>query len=574
MEKKEETITLNTMEDVVSYLSDNVNRVSYDVSNINVQFDEVQNQVNNVQDNVKSLETEIRTFMNEMKQNALINNAKQSIMISQMEYDKKYKHRDDVRRRTIGLLQSIDINLIKKSTMETISEETVVNNPDYWLAPTLVAICHWYGNNRELANIALKKALDRSVEKTSLLLFLIHLRANRLKTAASWLKQYLTLQDPTNMDCKIVLLLDALCSGIFNQEITDIMIKQIQNWQTKLNSFPQYKDAQIPKWENFFKEQQSITNKKTEQFINLFVKEKNEINDVINFSSSHNHVIKQFKEKMNNLDRENYNKQNKIDKVINMLIFDYEQEELELKMEIERNNQIINENSNDNREKLKTNDEYLKTDLYTHISNMCLNDNKFGITENTKKLAICLSKEHIIEAYKKAYSVDNEFELRYLNIVIEDWVGITQNGNNEFELKDKLKSHIQKKYQPAMDKAKMITIDMILVFILSLIISIIFRKTTFIIILSILAMLVYNGYKLYKNYKTQKLIKEIIDKEQKNKLDLLMCTITEIVDYYFIHQESESIKEKFIEYLNGLNYHEYIKVYRDNSRNILIGGKM
>ena len=574
MEKKEETITLNTMEDVVSYLSDNVNRVSYDVSNINVQFDEVQNQVNNMQDNVKTLETEIRTFMKEMKQNALINNAKQTIMLSQMEYDKKYKHRDDVRRRTLGILQSVDINLIKKSTMETISEETIISNPDYWLAPALVAICHWYGNNRELANIALKKALDRSVEKTSLLLFLIHLRADRLKTASSWLKQYLTLQDPTNMDCKIVLLLDTLCSGIFNQEITDIMIKQIQNWQTKLNSFPQYKDAQIPKWEKYFKEQQSITNKKTEQFINLFVKEKNEINEVINFSSNHNYVIKQFKEKMNNLDRENYNKQNKIDKLINMLIFDYEQEELELKLEIERNNQIINESLNDNEPKLKTNEEYLKTDLYTHISNMCLNDNKYGIAENTKKLAICLSKDHIIEAYKKAYSVDNEFELRYLNILIEDWVGITQNGSNEFELKDNLKLHIQKKYQPSMDKAKIITIDMVLVFILSLILSIIFRKTTFIIILSILAMLVYNGYKLYKNYKTQKLIKEIIDKEQKNKLDLLMCTITEIVDYYFVHQESESIKEKFIEYLSGLNYNEYIKVYRDSNRNILIGGKM
>ena len=259
MKKNQDTITLNTVEEAVSYLSNNINQVTYDVNNINTQFDTVQNQVNNMQTNVKSLENEIRTFMKEMKETAVINNAKQSIMLSQMEYDKKYKQRDDVRRRTLGLLPSIDINLIKKETVETISEDIIVSNPDYWLAPALVAICHWYGNNKEFAELALKKALDRSVEKTSLLFFLIHLRANRYKTATAWLNKYLKLQDPTNMDCKIVLLVDALCSGIFNQEMVDLMLNQIDKWKTVLNNYPQYQNSQIPKWENYFKEQQTMT---------------------------------------------------------------------------------------------------------------------------------------------------------------------------------------------------------------------------------------------------------------------------------------------------------------------------
>ena len=120
------TYTINTMEDAMSYLSNSVNQVSYDVNNINLQVDDVQSQVNDMKNNVKSLENEVRVFMQEMKKNVMINDAKQTIMMTQIEYDKKYKYRDDVRRRIVGLLQSVDINVIKKSTMETISEETII----------------------------------------------------------------------------------------------------------------------------------------------------------------------------------------------------------------------------------------------------------------------------------------------------------------------------------------------------------------------------------------------------------------------------------------------------------------
>lgn len=570
MSKNQETITLSTMDDIVSYLSDNVSKVSYDVNNMNTQFNEVQNQVNNMQDNVRTLENEIRTFMKEMQQNAIINNAKQTIMMSQMEYDKKYKHRDEVRRRAVGLLQSIDINIIKKSTMDTIGEETIVNNPDYWLAPALVAICHWYGNNKELANSALKKALDRSVEKTSLLLCLIHLRANRLKTAEKWLKQYLALQDPTNMDCKIVLILDALSSGVFNQESADAIINQIESWKEKLKIFPQYEKSQIPKWVEHFKKEQDIPNTNREQFINLFVSEKNEINNVLNFSSNHSKIIKKFKEKLNNFNTEENNKEKKIDKLINMLIFDYEKEELELKNEIDKNNQIIN--SRDDTQKQKNS--YMNADLYTHLSNMCLNNNIFEINKNTQKLAMCLLKNQIIEAYQNAYSINNEHELAYLNIIIDDWIGVTKNGSNEFELKDKLSKHIENKYMPSLNKSKLFSIDMIISVVVFLILSIIFRKNVIVIISLLVVLLTYNIYKLIKHYKAQKLIKEIINKEQENKKEILVCTITEIVDYYFVYEESKDIKEDFIKYLNTLNYSEYIKVYRDNNRNIMIGGKM
>lgn len=561
--------TINTMEDAMSYLSSSVTQVSYDVNNINLQVDDVQSQVNDMKNNVKSLENEVRVFMQEMKKNVMVNDAKQTIMMTQIEYDKKYKHHDDVRRRIVGMLQSIDINVIKKSTMETISEETIMNNPDYWLANALVALCHWYGNNFELAQAALAKALKNSDEKTSFLFCLIHLRGNRIKTAVKWLKRYLSLQDPTNMDCKIILLLDALCSGIFDKEVIDVILNQIKEWENKLNNYPQYENNQITVWEKYFKDKIKFIPSQY-GYINDFVAEKDKVNNKINSSKSNINMIKEFKQMIQQIDNTNSNHQNKIDKLINLLIFDYEKEELDLKIEIDKNNAIINSESIENIDtELKI---YNKNDLYTHISNICLDENIFDVGIYTKKMAVSMLKKYIILAYKNTCNMDDK-TLTYLSIVIDDWAGITKNGDNEFELKKSLSNHVQKKHQEEFKQTKLIDTKMILSVIAAIIIIVLFRKYPLIILLTIIALIIFNGYMYYKKHKFIKDKQAIIDKEKENASTLLMCTISDIVDYNIECNEHNEEHDNFIKYLSSLDYSEYIRAYTENKRNIIIGEK-
>lgn len=566
-------VTLNTIDDVVDYLSDSVNQVSYDVSNINLQVDEVQNQVNDMKTNVQSLENEVRLFMQEMKQSVLVNNAKQTIMISQMEYDKKYKHRDEVRRRVVGLLQSVDINAIKKDTMETIGEETIVNNPDYWLAPALVALCYWYTDNKSLAEAALKKALSRSEEKTSFLFCLIHMRAGRTNTAIKWLNKYLALQDPTNMDCKIILLLDALCSGVFNNEVTEVILNQIQLWRLQLNSYSQYENTQISKWENYFK-QQEITNLNTDNYVNKYVLEKDTINNVIYYSDFHIRMLNEFKDKLNNMSYENDNHQDKIDKLVNMLIFDYEEEELQLKNDIQKSNTIVNTNGMIDAIDNQYLNSYNRADFYTHLTNICLNDNLFELGIHTKKMAIAMSKDYIIKAYKNICNKSNNLDLIDLNIVIDTWLGTTKNGNNEEKLKESLLEHIKNKTEPELNSKKLFTPDMLISIIVGIILIVLAHKSVFLIISILIILIIFNAYTYYKNYKLRQLKETEIKNKQYNDLDILMCIIAEIVDYYFIYEESNQERNKFIEYLNSLDFHDYIKTYKENNkRNIILGGK-
>lgn len=566
---KEETRTLNTIDDIVEYLSESVNQVSLDVNNINIQVDEFHNQINDMKENVITLEDEVRTFMKEMKQSVLVNNAKQSIMLSQMEYEKKYSHRDEVRRRVIGLLQSIDINAVKKDTMETISEETIVNNPDYWLAPALVALCYWYTDNKQLAKAALKKALDRSDEKTSFLFCLIHLRANRINTAIKWLNRYLSLQDPTNMDCKIILLLDALASGIFNKEVTEVLLKQIQIWRIQLNSYQQYANSQIYRWENYFKSKDlKITD--TDNYINEFVLENDNVNKIIHFSDFHIKMMNEFKNMLNDINYESKTHLDKIDKLLNMLIFDYEEEELQLKIDIQKNDSIINSGGLQN----NNNDSYLynynKGDFYTHMSNICLNDNAFDIGLHTKKMAISLSKDYIIKAYQNISGSNNNYDLLDLTIIIDTWTGITKNGSNELSLKEELSKHIENNYQKQIEKIPLFNKEMIISIIAGIVFSLFLYNQIFLLVAIMIIILIFNGYLLYNNNKKRKCLLKEMDTEQKKAKDLLMCIIAEIVDYYFIYEESQKTKDEFIKYINSLDYQDYIQTYKSN---IFIGGK-
>ena len=108
---------LSTLENNLQVLANNIGTVSKNVHTVNGQIDAVQGQVDSVQSEVKSLEEEIKEFMQEIKQGTVVSNARQTILMAEAEYTKKYSYRDEVRRRVNGLLQSVDINAIKKSTI-------------------------------------------------------------------------------------------------------------------------------------------------------------------------------------------------------------------------------------------------------------------------------------------------------------------------------------------------------------------------------------------------------------------------------------------------------------------------
>ena len=137
-------------------IEDNLGQLAKNIGNVSINVDQVDTKVNKVTDSVKTIEDEIKNFMVEIRGTTIVSNAKQSIMMSQEELNKQYGHYDNVRRKINGIFQATDINAVRKSTIENISEQVIIDTPNYWLAPALVSLCAWLTDNKDLATRALK----------------------------------------------------------------------------------------------------------------------------------------------------------------------------------------------------------------------------------------------------------------------------------------------------------------------------------------------------------------------------------------------------------------------------------
>ena len=131
---------IDALERSLKTLSENMSSVANDVVDINGQINDFNSQVDILKSNVKSLEQEIKDFMLEVRGSSLVSNAQNEILLKENELNKKYGHYDLIRRKINGILNSIDLNTIKKNTLLTQSEQSLLNTPNYYLSYALIKI--------------------------------------------------------------------------------------------------------------------------------------------------------------------------------------------------------------------------------------------------------------------------------------------------------------------------------------------------------------------------------------------------------------------------------------------------
>ena len=83
------------------------------------------------------------------------------------EIEHTYGHHKVVRRSATGILQAFDTGLVQEETVRQVSEELMIQTPRYWLAPALVGLAAWAGDDEALCARAVEEAFRRSTSKTS-----------------------------------------------------------------------------------------------------------------------------------------------------------------------------------------------------------------------------------------------------------------------------------------------------------------------------------------------------------------------------------------------------------------------
>lgn len=547
---------IDALEKSLKVLSENMTSVADDVIDINGQINDFNTQVDNLKTNVKSLEQEIKEFMLEVRGSTFVSNAQNEILLKENELNKKYGHYDLVRRKINGILNSMDLNTIKKNTLLTQSEQSLLNTPDYYLSYALVALCAWFRNEKKLARKALNKSLNLNDSKTSLLFCLIHLRLNRNETALKWLKRYLNAQDPNNMDNDIINVLESLVSDAYSINMTDLILSYINDWCNKLSNDDNINNYQIERWKEFFNDTIDTVEDTEYPFSTAYVVNFNHLKNKLALSYSYNNAYAKFLELLNN----NEQKEKNIDELLNSLLFSYEENEAELRKDILKNKLIIECKGNieeaNKKYELYNNALNVKNNFGNELTNIVLNRNDVSLS--TKKLAIALTKQNIVKGFEEVFSDNNEFVDEEIQIKINEWTGITKDGSNEKELQDSLTDYVKKPYEHDSQQQQYISLKTIYCSIFIVIgLILMFIK----LYLGIIIIFVGGGMLLFFLNEVSKNRQDIIDEYNdtlKKYLFELNNTIAEIVDIKFLCKRNLKYKNELISFINSFDKNNYI----------------
>lgn len=95
----------------------------------------------------------------------------------------QFSNHETIRRTVMGVVRDFDINLVRNSTIQELSEELWITSSRYWLSYALIAITAWVNNYPDVAKSALGECGRKDAIKTTLFFCLLNLRFGRMETA-------------------------------------------------------------------------------------------------------------------------------------------------------------------------------------------------------------------------------------------------------------------------------------------------------------------------------------------------------------------------------------------------------
>lgn len=232
-----------------------ISEVSAKVDKVGKRIDHVDAQIEDVKGELENLRNDFVKMMEEQRRAAALEQATTELVSVRQEMDKKFGNYSVVRNTMVGILQATDAALVRKTTISTVSEELMISTPDYWLAPVLVALAAWINNNRDLAERAIREAVSRDEEHTSLAMALICRRNGRTATCYEWLARYFSTQDAARIDADAMVYIDAYVNGIFGTDEKHLCDDYMANWIEQIQSqTPEFEEKQSQSWAEYFKD--------------------------------------------------------------------------------------------------------------------------------------------------------------------------------------------------------------------------------------------------------------------------------------------------------------------------------
>ncbi len=409
------------------------------------------------QKELEELRADFEKMVNEQRRTAALQQAATELVTVRQEMERKFGNYRQVRNSMIGILQATDAALVKKTTISNVSEELMISTHDYWLAPVLVAVAAWIDNNHDLADRAIKEAMKRDTEHTSLVMALICRRNNRTQTCYEWLSRYFQTQNAADMDEDSMVYIDAYINGVFGPDEKHMCDDYITRWIDEVRgSNSNFEEEQAETWQQYFLRFDADEEKKYPE-LNKCVKEFGYIDDYLSRVDAVEPIVDNFR-KINEayVDQDELRKE--VDQNLVRLVNSDDKAERELRRQ-EKYLLAVKACDGDvtaARQMVRNQEEARKKkrmDIISQLTHVISDDNKDRkVLPSEKKTAVSFLKGYINKGFNKYISEKRDAFPTSITMNINGWQGQTSDGSNSAALKQSYTNYLSQ--QSLQEKAE------------------------------------------------------------------------------------------------------------------------
>ena len=555
------------------------------LSNLAGSIDYVNNRVDQVDDNVKIVYNEVEKLANEFREyvemQSLANRkaeAKMNLSAIRDKLKDNFGHYDVVRRTATGILQANDLAIVKSSMLSHVTEKQMIETPNYWLTPCLVALAAWINDDKALAERALAEGIRRNDEKISLFFGLICRRIGRENSSLKWFARYLEAQDEEKLDRKAVIVLDAFASGLLGNDTENFVYQQIQEWMSNLEAKPGFTERQLDNWKNAINSKRVPLKSGLYPYLEKYSNTWGNLQDVLEGANLNNDLYEYFK-KVFEQKEETKKLKVELDKILDSLVTEFDEEELPLKREEQFEELVVRYNGSESKAHAQmaleksVYDDY--RDFMQLLTDASMNPEESKSSVATQKFATALSRNNIVTAFNDIVA-QNRMNVPYdIEINVDTFNDKTQDGEDEEEVLNRFENLVEQEKQTDLSKLKLNMFEQFCLFggaavvLYGIIKSFMDKSFAFITIILGIGLIIYH---FTAKQKVQKLIQKTIEnyaQKLESGKQIIRATIAEIVDFRVEFTEKDAESKKVLDFLEQIKPEEYIRKITSGERKII-----
>jgi len=555
------------------------------LSNLAGSIDYVNNRVDQVDDNVKIVYNEVEKLANEFREyvemQSLANRkaeAKMNLSAIRDKLKDNFGHYDVVRRTATGILQANDLAIVKSSMLSHVTEKQMIETSNYWLTPCLVALAAWINDDKALAERALAEGIRRNDEKISLFFGLICRRIGRENSSLKWFARYLEAQDEEKLDRKAVIVLDAFASGLLGNDTENFVYQQIQEWMSNLEAKPGFTERQLDNWKNAINSKRVPLKSGLYPYLEKYSNTWGNLQDVLEGANLNNDLYEYFK-KVFEQKEETKKLKVELDKILDSLVTEFDEEELPLKREEQFEELVVRYNGSESKAHAQmaleksVYDDY--RDFMQLLTDASMNPEESKSSVATQKFATALSRNNIVTAFNDIVA-QNRMNVPYdIEINVDTFNDKTQDGEDEEEVLNRFENLVEQEKQTDLSKLKLNMFEQFCLFggaavvLYGIIKSFMDKSFAFITIILGIGLIIYH---FTAKQKVQKLIQKTIEKyaqKLESGKQIIRATIAEIVDFRIEFTEKDAESKKVLDFFEQIKPEEYIRRLTNSERKII-----